>query len=265
MGKRLRLVSLSPSNTEIVAALGLTDWLVGVDDWSDWPAAVAQLPRVGPDLNIDVEKVKRLQPDLVLCSRSVPGMERCVAAVQQAGLPFITLDPHHLPDIYRDILLVGEAVGLSTPAQALVATLQERVEAARLKAEQARGAAPRPVLYWEWWPKPIFTPGGRNWLSQVSDLAGAHNLFAPVDADQARPTYAEVRDANPHSILLVWTGVRKEKVNKALVAKRPGWADMQAVRAGRVHVLEEGLYCRPSPRLIDGLEALVDLLWAVGT
>ncbi|HYG59594.1 MAG TPA: ABC transporter substrate-binding protein, partial [Symbiobacteriaceae bacterium] len=71
-----RLVSLCPSNTEIVHALGLTDWLVGVDDWSDFPSAVTELPRVGPDLSVDIDRVAALQPDLVLASLSVPGMEK---------------------------------------------------------------------------------------------------------------------------------------------------------------------------------------------
>ena len=72
----MRVVSICPSNTEIIAYLGKTDWLVGVDNYSDWPASVLDLPKLGPDLSIDMDKVAACQPDLVLASLSVPGMEK---------------------------------------------------------------------------------------------------------------------------------------------------------------------------------------------
>lgn len=74
----MRIVSLAPSNTEIVQALGLMEHLAGVDDWPDWPPSVQSLPKVGPDLSIDLDRVEALRPDLVLASLSVPGMEKNV-------------------------------------------------------------------------------------------------------------------------------------------------------------------------------------------
>ena len=102
-----RIVSLACSNTEILFALGLGAQVVGVDDWSDFPPQVGGLPRVGPDLGIDMAKVAGLEPDLILASLSVPGMERNIPALERLGVPFLVLDPKSLHDVFGDIERVG--------------------------------------------------------------------------------------------------------------------------------------------------------------
>src|SRR3970040_1535443 len=98
-----RIVSLTCSNTEILFALGLRAQVVGVDDWSDFPLEVRSLPKVGPDLKIDMTKVVALEPDLVLASLSVPGMERNLPGLERLGLPFLVLEPRSLADLFTDI------------------------------------------------------------------------------------------------------------------------------------------------------------------
>lgn len=256
-----RIVSLCPSNTEILHALGLLPRVVGVDDWSDWPPEVMRLPRVGPDLSIDMQRVVALQPDLVLASLSVPGMERNVAALRDLGLPHLVLDPDSIEDVWESMRRVASATGTEEGAETAISNLERRVEGVR---QRVAGASSRPRLYWEWWPRPLFAPGGRNWLTPLSELAGCVNVTAAVDARAARPTTEEIRALDPEFILLAWTGVAAHKVRPEVLLKRPGWSEMRAVRAGRVYVLEEGLFCRPSPRLVDGLEQLVRLVHPAG-
>lgn len=252
-GPPRRIVSLCPSNTELTHALGLLPRLVGVDDWSDWPEGIASLPRVGPDLAVDMARVAALRPDLVLASLSVPGMERNVTQLREWGLPHLTLDPHRIADVWENLREVGRAAGVSQRAEAVVEGLQDRVR--RVEAITKR-VSKRPRIYWEWWPKPLFAPGGRNWLTELSRLAGAESVTAGTDADCARPHPDEIREADPDWILLAWTGVARDKVRPEVLRRRSGWSELRAMREGRVLVLEEGMYCRPSPRLIDGLEAL---------
>lgn len=141
-----RIVSLAPSNTEIVHALGLMEQLVGVDDWSDWPEAVNQLPRVGPDLSVDLDRVAALKPDLVLASLSVPGMERNVEGLRQRGLPHIVLDPKGIAEIWANLRLVGEHCGVPDRAEAVIAGLQERVAVVQRRAAgRPAGARPDPA------------------------------------------------------------------------------------------------------------------------
>ena len=104
----MRIVSICPSNTEIMAYLDLMDLVVGVDDDSDWPEAVNELPKVGRDLSVDMDAVERLQPDLVLASLSVPGMEKNIEGLKERNLPYVILDPNSLNEIGEDILTVGK-------------------------------------------------------------------------------------------------------------------------------------------------------------
>lgn len=246
-----KIVSLAPSNTEIVHALGLMDRLVGVDDWSDWPPDVGHLPRVGPDLSVDLDRVAALKPDLVLASLSVPGMEKNVAGLEARAIPHIVLDPHSLEEIWVNLRLVGEACGVGARAEAVVASLVERVDRVR---EAARGAVAR-KLYWEWWPKPIYTPGKRNWLTELTETVGCTNIFADYDVDNVRvDDPLEVVRRAPDFVLLAWTGAKRP--DPIHVYRRKGWDQLEAVRAQRVYPMEEGLFNRPSPRLVDGLETL---------
>ncbi|HEY3109268.1 MAG TPA: helical backbone metal receptor, partial [Chloroflexota bacterium] len=153
-----RIVSLSPSNTEILCALGLGRRLVGVDDWSNHPPAVGGLPKVGRELEIDVEAVARLEPDLVVACLSVPGMEGNVTRVQAAGLPYVALAPTSLESIFANIRAIGEATGTARRAETLVAEIEDRLAAVR----RAFADVPdRPLVYWDWWPKPLVAAAGQ--------------------------------------------------------------------------------------------------------
>jgi iron complex transport system substrate-binding protein len=255
----LRIISICPSNTEILYALGLLDQVVAVDDYSDWPAdSVSQLPRLGPDLNIDMDKLESFQPDLVVASLSVPGMEKNIQRLKERGIPHIVLNPKTLSEIYSDILTVGEATGTLHNALELVSSLQERV--ARVK-EQAAKRKSTPRLYWEWWPRPFVSPAGGTWLTPVSELAGGLNIFHDRPGDSVIfQTGDEIIQQQPDFIFVVWPGVDPEKINLETVRNRKDWEDVPAVRNNRIFIMEEGLYCRPSQRLIDGLEQLFQLL-----
>lgn len=241
-----RIVSLAPSNTEIVHALGLLGSLVGVDDWSDWPPEVERLPRVGPDLDIDMERVEALRPSLVLASLSVPGMEKNVSRLAERGLPYIVLAPNRIADIWADLHLVAAAAGVPERAGPVVERLQQRLGAVRA------GAPSRCLrLYFEWWPRPIYTPGAGNWLSEVAAIAGGVNVFDDYAEPNVRVDEAdEVLRREPDLVLLAYTGAKRP--HSGIVLRRPGWERFK----GRVHVLEEGHFNRPSPRLVDGIERL---------
>ncbi|MFD1174212.1 cobalamin-binding protein [Oceanobacillus picturae] len=253
----MRIVSICPSNTEILDYLGRVDLLVGVDDFSDWPHAVSELPKVGPDLSIDMDKVAALEPDLVLASLSVPGMEKNVEGLEEYQLPYLILNPNSLHDIAEDIETVGYAIGESQLGMKKKAAFLDEIDLLRHKGE---ADADRPKLYWEWWPKPVFTPGAVNWLTEISELAGAQNIYATEQVASFQTDWEDVKTRNPDHICMVWVGIKEEKMRPELVMQRPGWDMMSAVQNRNIHVLEESLYCRPSPRLLEGLRKLVKIL-----
>lgn len=252
----VRVVSLTCSNTEIVAALGAGDQLVGVDDHSDYPEdLVASLPRVGPDLGIDVDAVARLRPDLVLASLTVPGHERVVDQLLAAGLPVLAPRPTRLTHVLDDVASLGAALGRRETAASLVTALEG-------------GWRPSPptgvrVLV-EWWPKPVIVPGARSWVTDLLERAGGVNPFADVPRESVAVTDEQVVQADPDAIVIAWCGVPSHRYRPDVVTRRPGWQSLRAVREGRVFCVPEAYLGRPGPRLVAGYDALAAVVSAVG-
>ncbi|NEU30060.1 cobalamin-binding protein [bacterium LRH843] len=248
----MRLISICPSNTELLAYLGLTSELVGIDDYSDWPEDIQDLPRLGPDLSIRMDEVEALQPDLVIASLSVPGMERNIEELKKRGIPHIVYNPSTLADIAENLLDLGVRTSKENEAKRIVQTYEQFI-----RTYEDHAAKIEPVrLYWEWWPKPVFTPGGLNWLTEISKLAGGRNVYCDVELASVQTTWEDVYKKQPDHICLAWVGVRQDKVKPELLWKRADWPSLHALQSNQVHVLEESLYCRPSPRLLHGLKQL---------
>jgi len=245
----MRVVAHTCSNTEIVCALGRADWLVGVDEHSDHPAEiVAELPRIGPDLDIDIERIRALKPDLVITSLTVPGHERCLERIRASGLPHLVTRPHKLADVADDIERIGDALGAGERAR----------EWSRRFRERLATPAPDegvPVLI-EWWPKPVIVPARRSWVNEMLRLAGGRNPFENIEAESTEISPEQARAAAPEAIVMSWCGVEEAKYRPHIVARREGWQDIPAIRSGRVVPISEAWLGRPGPRLLDGIDRL---------
>ncbi|QOS97738.1 cobalamin-binding protein [Brevibacterium sp. JNUCC-42] len=253
----MRIISLCPSNTEILYALDAGEHVIALDDHSDWPLEWQHLPKVGPDLTIDMNKVEALQPDLVIASLSVPGMEKNIEELKTRNLPYIILNPSHISDIAENIREVGRSINRIEKAEQVATHFTERIEQIRMLTKHVND---RPTLYWEWWPNPLYTPGRTNWLTNVSELAGATNVFADYNTDNVKTTRDQVAARNPDHIMVVWCGIEIKRIKSSMIKERPEWQQVTAIQKNDVHILEEGLYCRPSPRLLEGLEQLIKIL-----
>ena len=252
----MRLISLCPSNTEILFALGLGPKVVGVDDWSDWPDEVKDLPRVGGDLNADLDRIEALRPDLILASLSVPGMERNVEGLRARNLPYLVLDPQSLDEVLADVLTIGDACGVRARAAKVVEEAHARIEAVRHRRPSRRYVR----IYWEWWPKPLITAGRSSWVQQMSRIAGARNVFADIEQPSRVITDGEVIERDPEVLMICWCGTLQRLQDASRVSSRAGWDRVAGVIAGRIHCVPEALFGRPSQRLLDGLEMLEGLV-----
>lgn len=252
----MRLISICPSNTELLAYLGLTKQIIAVDDFSNWPEEINHLPRLGPDLHIDMDKLEALQPDLVIASLSVPGMERNVEQLQKRNIPHIVLNPQSLCDIYEDLLLVGKKTNCLEKAKKVAEKFKTEITGLK----EANKNSNKGQIYWEWWPKPIFTPGRTNWLTEVSEIVGGANCFDNYNQASVQTTWQEVVEKNPDHICMVWVGVKEEKMNVNIIKKREQAYELTAVKNDHIYILEESLFCRPSPRLLDGIRKLATIL-----
>ncbi len=251
-----RIVSLAPSNTEIAYYLGLGAQIVGVCDDSDWPADARTKAKVGMDLQIDAAKVAALHPDLILASLSVPGMEKCVAAVRERGLDAVVLDPKSLDNVLENIEEVAKAAGVPRRGWALAGQMRE----AFARVERAVDGLDRPSVFFEWWPRPLISPGARSWMVDVVRTAGGTMLFKDEDKESFIVEEGRLLTADPEVIVMCWVGAIAKKQDPAKVYAREAWAGVKAVRQRRVFALPDTLFAAPGPRLVEGAKALAKVL-----
>lgn len=249
----MRIVSLTCSNTEIVCALGRGDYLVGVDDYSDYPAdIVSQLPRVGPDLTIDIERVCALKPDLVLASLTVPGHEKVIEGLESVGLPYIAPEPLYLDDVYQDISQIGRLLDATHRAQQIVQQMQQLIQP--VKSEQAK-----PSVLIQWWPKPVIAPGKLSWVEALIQAAGLSNPIGEKQVKSTPLTDKQVRELNPDAIAISWCGVQYDKYRPRVVYRNPLWQQTKFVQNRNVFRISEAYLGRPSPRLVTGFKELKNI------
>lgn len=248
----MRIVSHTCSNTEIVAALGCAHLLVGVDEHSDYPPeVVGPLPKIGKDLSVDPAKVAALEPDLVISSLTVPGHEKVVAGLEAAGLPVLVRAPKSIADTLEDIRVIADALGVSARGEALAAQLAEAIGPI-----PAAAAPDAPVVLVEWWPKPVIAAGRQSWVNDLLLAAGAKNALGDRDVQSTPLHDAEVVALDPAAVVVSWCGVPLSHYRTEVVTRRPAWAEVAAVRRGRVFPISEAWLGRPGPRLAEGVAAL---------
>jgi iron complex transport system substrate-binding protein len=247
-----RIVSLAPSNTEIVCALDACDLIVGVTDFDDYPPEVADVERVVVGAQVDVEAIVAAEPDLVIAAGNEFTPTTVIEQLIGLELPVLTLYPESLEEIYADIELVGDAIDRGDEAGALVEDMEARVEEVRTAVADLE----RPRTFYEVsvFEGTIYTAGDGSFLASLIETAGGE----PITGD-ALSTSIAVEDlvaADPELILL-GDATYDPTITAESVAARPGWETMTAVVDGRVvPVAEDLVITRPGPRIVDGLEAL---------
>lgn len=252
----MRVISHSCSNTEIICALGCESFLVGVDDHSDYPEhIVTRLPRVGPDLKVDPEKVAALQPDLIIVSDTVPGHSEMIQSLQHQQLPVIVIAPRSLNDISDNIQTIADALGVSARGRVLATAFNQAI------AETAVAtSADKPKVLVEWWPKPVIVPGQYSWVTRLLELAGATNPWAEEPVESLPLTTNDVIQANPDIIVMSWCGVPAKNYRAEVIQRRQGWQTVTAIQRPAIYPIDECYLGRPGPRLIQGLERLKRLI-----
>ncbi len=250
-----RIVSISPSNTEILHAVGLGRRIVGVDRWSDYPPRVLDLPKIGSDLRADVDRVADLRPDLVVAGLHVPGMEENLPRFEAVGLPYLAVGGVGLDGVWEDMRVIGRFVGREARTEQVIADAQRRMAAV---AERYGSLPDRPRVHWEWSARP-HVAARRSWVTEMIRMAGGENAYADLDVESTQVPMEDAIVRDPDVLVACWCGARKLPTVPR-VAARPGWEATSAVRSGRVVVFAEDLFGRPGPRLVLGLEQLTRVL-----
>ena len=252
----MRIVSLAPSNTEIVCALGACDQLVGVTDFDNYPPEVTDVPHVVIAASVDVELVVAAEPDLVLAAGNELTPSAIIEQLDGLGLPVLVLYPDSLEAVYADIDLIGAALGRAPAAVELVDSLEARVA----DVVEAVQGAERPLTLYEVFHAEgtTYTAGEGSFLASLLELAGA----TPLVGDAQGVIDAEALVAADPELILLGTAsydasLADPEVALDTVRARAGWGDLAAVRDGAViPYLEDITTTRPGPRIAEGLEAL---------
>jgi iron complex transport system substrate-binding protein len=255
-GPAQKVVSMAPSNTEILFAIGAGSQVVGRDEFSDYPAEAKSLPSIGGSMGqYSYEQVAALKPDLVLASEiNTPEQ---VKALEDLGLTVYYLsNPKSLEDLYTNLVTVARLTGHESEAAVLVDSLKARVKAVD---DKLAGVTDRPVVFYEIDasdPNKPYTTGPGTFIDLLIARAGGQNLPGLTDA-YAQVSLEQIVLANPAVILL---GDALYGTTPEAVAGRPGWSEIAAVKENRVLPFDDNLVSRPGPRLVDGLEALAQAI-----
>ena len=289
----MRVVSLLPSATEILFALGFDREIVGVSHECDFPprartktivihsridkdAGPLQIDRQvreyverGESLYaVDTEALQALAPDLIVtqdlchvCAASPDDLASALAKFD-ARPEVLCLNPQDLGDVWRDILWVGEETGRGWQAEKLLKDIGERLGSLQLQIEEAASAKEyRPRVAFLEWLQPIYVGG--HWVPEMIEFAGGHDVFGTTRTPSFRVTMDEVIAAAPDVVLLAPCGYTAEQAGEEFRGMKlpDGWHDIPAVRNGQVYALEANSYfSRPGPRLMTGLEILAKVL-----
>lgn len=288
----LRIVSLLPSATEMVAALGAAGELVGRSHECDFPASVSELPvltearldasgtsaeihaAMGTALSealsvyrVDADRLRALAPDVVVtqaqCEVCAVSEDEVAAALagwgaDGDGAALVSLKAADLAGVFGDIGALAQALGRQAEAAVLAAEMRNRLDAIGCRAVEA-GWKPRLMLIE--WMAPLMAGG--NWMPELIDLAGGEGLFAAPGRPSLWVEWEELRAADPEAILIAPCGFALERViaEMPVLEALPGWSDLKAVRSRRVGLADgNALFNRPGPRLVESAEIIAEFL-----
>lgn len=253
-----KIISLAPSNTEILFAVGAGKQVVGRDAFSDVPAEAGSLPDVGGGFGaLNTEVIVSLDADLALAADLTPAEQ--IQALEELGLTVFALpNPNNFTEMYENLRTVARLTGHESETETLIQSLQARVDAV---TQKVASVTEKPLVFYELDATDVnapYTSGPGTFIEFLIHSAGGENLGSALSGAWVQVSIEELITREPDLIILgdfTWGGVTPEAV-----AARAGWDTLAAVKSGNVFTIDDNLVSRPGPRLVDGLEAIARIL-----
>jgi len=254
-----KIVSLMPSNTEIVFALGLGDELVGVSDYDNYPKEAAEKEKVG-GMEFNVEKIISLNPDVVLAhASSAHNSTEGLQQIRDAGIDVVVVnDATSFEDVYKGMEMIGQATGAETEADKLVADMKEKLAAIKDKAAAISDSDQKSVYIEVSGEPSIFTTGTNTFMQEMLDTINAKNIISEegwIQVDQE-----VVIAANPDAIITTY-GAYSETSPIDQISSRKGWEEIKAVKEKQIVDVDSDMVTRSGPRLVEGVEAVAEAVY----
>ena len=246
-----RIVSLAPHVTEMLFAAGAGQWIVGAVSFSDYPPQAEEIPRVGSYNAMDLEAIIAKQPDLVVAWGS-GNPARIIDKLKQLGVNVYITEPQRLALIPDDIERLGRLTGQAETAAAAARQFRQRLR--QLEENRPTGVPVR--VFYQIWDRPLMTIGGQQMISEVLSLCGGRNIFADLNGLAPQIDLESVLAANPEAIIFATAQDRVPQWRQSWLR----WPQLEAVRRDNVFALNPDLLHRHGPRIIEGAEALCQVL-----
>lgn len=248
-----RIVSLDPSITEILFALGLNNEVVGVTDYCDYPEEARSKSKVGGYLDPNIEATALLEPELVVTTLKTD-TPRLIQQLENFGIKVFVLDPQKIEDILENISSLAKLTYQEERAKQLVGTFKERLHEVKRKVD----GISRPGVFLEMGEDPFISVGPGSFANDLIEIAGGRNVASQSSSRYSRYTLEEILLADPE-VIIICSMVPDDP---CLAQKRwwKRWTNMSAVRNGRIYVVEANLITRPGPRMIEGLMEIAKVI-----
>lgn len=246
--KPMRIVSLAPSNTEIVFALGAGKRLVGVTEYCNYPASAKQIEKVGGFANPNIEKIISLKPDIVLTGGTVL-QDETLARLKDLNILVFHLDAKNITQVMENIDKTGTVLGEMTGAVIVTGAMRAKINDIEDKLALIKT---RPSVFYEIYNEPLMTAGPGTFVDDLITRAKGTNVAA--DSKEEYPQYSleQMVMANPE----VYIAVEGTNSKPGNIKARPGWQQLNAVTSDRIFIVNDDLVSRPGPRIVDGLLAV---------
>ena len=253
-----RIVSLAPSITESLYAIGAGDLLVGRTEFCDYPEEASVLPTIGgfSSSSISVEAITDLEPDLVIGGSTYQA--DLIDALESAGIQVIILEPNSLEEIMDSLQTLGDITGHSAEASSLLDEMQTRINAVTQVVETIPEEE-RVSVFYEVWNDPYMTTTNQTFIGELINMAGGVNIFADLGEDYPSISSEEVIEKDPQVIL--GPSNHGDQLTSEIIAEREGWRGLSAVQNSRIYIIDGNIVSRAGPRVVDALEAIAQALY----
>lgn len=244
-----RIVSLAPSLTETLYALGLQDRLVGDTEYCDYPPDATRKHKVGGAINPNMEEIAALRPDVVLVVKSLNRLET-VRALEQLGIPVYSVDPHSVNGVIESIKRLSEVLGAGPAGAELEQKLRDRLAAIEAKLKDV----PPKRVFFVVWTEPLQSIGKKTFIADLLTYCGATSV---VESQQDWPKYSLEEAVRLQPEYLVFASSHSENVKNDVetLAVKPGWSAMEAIQKRKIAIVSDAIN-RPGPRIVDAVEEL---------
>lgn len=244
-----RIISLAPSNTEILFAIGAGEKVIGVTTYDDYPEEALAIEKIGDFNGINIERIIELEPDLVI--NYGDGITEENQRLIEAGIPIAGFEPESIEEITDVIIRIGVLTGNAEEASALA---EDMIDRKNEIIEKLKDVDQKKVFY-EVWHEPLMAAGPGSFVDELIILAGGENIAADADSEYPQFDLEQLIERNPQ--VYITANDLPEKTIES-IKERPGYAEIDAVKEDQLYLVDGNIMSRPGPRIIQALELIVE-------